>query len=356
MENFKLLSFLCLPMQRRTFLHTSAALAAGFYAPRFMNKNNDPIIGHGDFRYKINLDWGKQDPAKYPVNDCHEMVFDKQGRIILVTNETRNNILIFNKDGKVLDAWGTEFPGGHGLTLHDEGGEEMLYIADYERHEVVKTTLKGKVVQTFGFPAEAGKYKSKEEFKPTETAIAPNGDVYIADGYGQDWIVQYGADGKLKNTFGGKGTSPGNLNNAHGIALDTRDPAHPCLLVTSRVENKLKRFSLTGDYLSEVVLSGAYICRPVVRGENVFFAVLISKLPWDSQSGFVCILDKNNQVVSCPGGSLPEAGKSDEKYPMYQTVQVFKHPHDVLPDADGNLYVAQWNAGKVYPGRLERTR
>ena len=341
-------------MHRRTFLQTSATLAAGFSAPGFLRKIADPVIGHGDFRFKINLDWGKQDPAQYPVNDCHEMAMDRQGRIILATNETRNNILVFNKDGRVLDAWGTEFPGAHGLTLHDEGGEEMLYIADYERHEVVKTTLKGRVLQTFGWPADSGKYDSNTEFRPTETAIAPNGDVFVADGYGKDWVAHYDAAGRLKNIFGGKLGLPDSLYNAHGIAVDARDPANPCLLVTSRVENCVKRFSFDGKILGTITLSGAYICRPVVQGENVFFAVLISKLPWDSQSGFVCILDKNNQVVSCPGGSLPENGAPDAKNPMYQTIQVFKHPHDVLPDADGNLYVAQWNSGKVYPARLER--
>lgn len=343
-------------MHRRKFLHTSAILIAACCGQSFTGKSKNPVIGHGDFRYHIHLDWAQPaDPSKYPVNDCHEMVFDRKGRILLITNETRNNILIFNKDGKILEAWGTEFPGGHGLTLVDEGGEEMLYIADYERHEVVKTTLQGRVIQTFGFPADSGKYQSKEEFKPTETAVAPNGDVFIADGYGQDWVVQYGADGQLKRLFGGKGAQTDNLNNAHGVALDTRDPANPALLVTSRVENTLKRYSLEGRLLSTVHLPGAYICRPVVHGENVFFAVLISKLPWDSQSGFVCILDKNNRVVSCPGGSGPHYDAQGVLEPMYQTVKVFKHPHDVLPDADGNLYVAQWNAGKVYPARLERT-
>lgn len=341
-------------MQRRHFLHNSLALAAGAPFAGFLRKNADPLIGHGDFRYKINLDWGKQDPARYPVNDCHEMAMDRRGRIILATNETRNNILIFNKDGKVLDAWGTEFPGAHGLTLHDEGGEEMLYLADYERHEVIKTTLQGKVLQTFGWPADSGKYASNAEFRPTETAVAPNGDVYIADGYGKDWVVHYDAAGRLKNIFGGKLGLPDSLYNAHGIAIDTRDPANTTLLVTSRVENAVKRFSLDGQLLGTIPLPGAYICRPVVRGENVFFAVLISKLPWDSQSGFVCILDRDNKVVSCPGGNLPAKGRPEPAEPMYQTIRVFKHPHDVLPDADGNLYVAQWNAGKVYPARLER--
>ena len=52
------------------------------------------------------------------------MVQDKKGRIILLTNETKNNILIYNK-GKLLETWGHDFPGAHGLTLHNENGQNF---------------------------------------------------------------------------------------------------------------------------------------------------------------------------------------------------------------------------------------
>lgn len=335
-------------MDRRKFNKT--LLLFGALAPlhRFVPKQ-ETVIGHGDFRYRVDAGWCRANMQTHPVKDCHEMALDKRGRIFMTTNDTRNNILIFNKDGEVTGAWGTEYPGAHGLTLHDENGTEFLYITDYERHEVIKTTLEGRVVQVFSWPDETGLYKAKTEFKPTETAVAPNGDVYVADGYGQDYILVYGQDGKVKRFFGGKGDAEANLNNAHGVALDLHRSGQPEVLVSSRVQNTLKRYTSEGAYLGSVELPGAYICRPVVHGMEVYFAVLISTLPWDSRSGFLCVLDQQNKVISVPGGALPRKEQG-----MYQTVQVFQHPHDVLLDPDGNLFVAQWNSGGVYPIRLTR--
>jgi peptidylamidoglycolate lyase len=332
-------------MNRRKFIEQSMLISVGFS----LGAKPEPIIGHGEFQYKIDSNWCKADPSQHPVTNCHELVLDKKGRIFMTTDNTKNNILVFNNDGLVVDAWGHEYPGAHGLTLHDENGEEFLYITDYERHEVIKTTLNGRVVQVFGWPEEAGLYANKSEFSPTETAIAPNGDLFVADGYGKDYIVHYGQNGQLKSIFGG----PNELKNAHGIALDTRNAGNPGWLITSRADNTLKRYSLEGKLIESIAMPGAFICRPVVKGAEVYFAVLIAELPWDSGTGYVCILDKNNRVISAPGGSMPKY-QNEHLQPLYQTIRVFKHPHDVLVDADDNLLVSQWNSGNVYPIKLTR--
>lgn len=343
---------------RRNFLKTTSKAMAGtavvpwFTILKKREKLSDFIIGHNDYQYKIDLNWGALNSSFYPVKDCHEIVQDPQGRIIVLTNHTQNNVLIYDKSGKLLDVWGKDYPGAHGLTISDEGGESFLYIADNERHEVIKTTLDGQEVMVLSWPEESGRYESATQYIPTETAVAPNGDIYVADGYGAQHILHYNEKGKLKNIFGGRGEGDNYFDNAHGICIDTRT-RKPTLLITARQRNQLKRFSLKGKHLETIDLPGAYLCRPVVDDANVYMAVLISREPWDSQSGYICILDEQNRVVSNPGGSMPKY-KNDQLQQMYQTVKVFQHPHDVCVDDDKNLYVAQWNSGNTYPIKLVR--
>lgn len=339
---------------RRKFLKTGGAAFLGLAIPFQSNarwEDKDLIVGHGDYRYKVNMNWGRLDAKKYPVKDCHEMVYTKEGHIIMLTNEVKNNIIVYNKDGKLVKTWGSNYPGAHGLTLSDEGGEEFLYITDTERHEVIKTDLKGKEVMILPFPRASKHYVNASEYLPTETAIASNGDIYVADGYGGQYILNYDSNGRLKKVFGGPGSGRDQFHNAHGIAIDTRH-GRERLLVTARSQNKLKYFSLEGKYETTIDLKGAFICRPVIHRESIYLATIWSG-EGRANTGFVTILNKEDRVVSAPGGCIPKYRKRKLE-PMYQTTQVFSHPHDVCVDEDENIYVCQWNAGKSYPIKLTR--
>ncbi|MDX1906435.1 MAG: 6-bladed beta-propeller [Bacteroidia bacterium] len=349
-------------MNRRSFLATGtqAAIAAtalsGFTLLRHTPDPESEIIGHGHFRYKVHRDWGTQDAARFPVDNCHEMILDNRGRLIMITDDTRNNILIYDRSGKILDAWGTAFPGGHGLTHWDAGGEEFLFISDFTRGEIIKTTLDGRVLMTLGHPSTVGAYQPGDGYHPTETAIGPNGDIYVADGYGSQYVLQYTATGEFVRKFGGWGSGDAQFDTAHGVCIDTRSAAGPTLLVTSRVHNAFKRFTLDGQYLETIWLPGAFVCRPVIHGRMLYAGVCWSRLRYLNQtdnSGFVTILDDQDRVVSNPGGTAP-VYKKGELQLMVQATPVFKHCHDVCIDNDDNIYVCQWNADKTYPIKLAR--
>lgn len=375
---------------RRKFLRQTAATAAAVVTvsslgatpaeagriKEFNIKHNsmqleDTLVGHGGFRYKVDQGWAKLSVASTPLLNCHEMVQDRKGRLIMLGDCARNNILIFDKSGKLLDHWGNAFPGGHGLTISHEGEEDFLYITDCgyfqdrngnwgsQAGQVVKMTLDGRLVFAIGHPWTIGIYKENEPFRPTETAVAPNGDIFVADGYGSDYIIQYDRHGKYIRHFGGRNNAnkEHNLVNAHGVAVDTRNANSPTVICTSREENCFKVYSMDGKFIKRIDTPGMYVCRPVIDGKNLYAGVCWSKDAAgnrQSDTGFVTILDENNKVVSCPGGNEPIYKNNVLQPVMQASTRVFRHGHDVCVDDEKNLYVCQWNASHTGPVKLTR--
>lgn len=144
-----------------------------------------------------------------------------------------------------------------------------------------------------------------------DAVVALNGDIYVADGYGSQWVLQYDRHGRFIRKFGGaEDPNPeARLKNSHGISIDLRNPAEPLLLVSSRNENKLKVFTLEGEFVENIDLPGAFCGQAVVHGEELYVGACWSKSEGTGKrlqnSGFVLVLDKNNRVVSCPGGTEP---------------------------------------------------
>jgi peptidylamidoglycolate lyase len=341
-------------MKRRNFVKSSTLSAFGLIITKDLFSNSKvPVYGHNEMTYTLNTQWGALNPVKTPVNDCHEMVQDAKGRILLLTNETKNNVIIYNKSGSYIESWGTDFPGAHGLTIQNTGKEDFLFITDTAKHQVYKTTIDGKILLKIDAPADIPVYKKKEAFVPTETAVLENGEFYVADGYGAQHILHYDEKGVLKNSFGGKGEGDEFLDNAHGICIDYRKST-PTLIITDRTRNAFKRFSLDGKLMEIIHLPGACVCRPVIKGDYLYAAVLRSPSLSEADSGFVTILNKENKVVSNLGGSAPkyENGKLN---PLSQAEKIFKNPHDVCVDDEGSIYVAQWASGKVYPYKFTRS-
>jgi peptidylamidoglycolate lyase len=349
-------------MHRREFIKSSGVVATTLFSPfQIIHKTTrlaEEILGHGDYTYRLERDWGKLDENKFPVNNCHEMVMDRAGRMILLTDHPKNNVLIYNQSGKLLVSWTLNFAGAHGLTIHDEGGDQFLYITDPSTGAVVKTDLKGKILLSLDSPLKTGNYIEHAPYKPTETTIGPNGDIYVADGYGSQFVLQYSAKGEFIRKFGGDSfLQQDKFKQVHGVTLDTRDKNNPTLLCSERIKNTIKRFSLDGKFIEDIYLPGAFISRVVINDQNIYSGVCfgMTKDNYNMQMnlGFVTILDKNNKVISNPGGKKP-VYLDGKLQMMTQDKPTFKHCHDVCVDQDKNLYVCQWNAGKVYPSKLHR--
>ena len=192
--------------RRQIFATAAAAFATPHIRAQSKTSLQGAVIGHGAHRYQVDLEWCKADRAKHPVKNCHEMVMDSQKRLFMITDEARNNILVFDKAGSVLDAWTLKLRSGHGLSLDTTGGAEHLILCDPAGGAVIKTTLDGKEVLRLPHAKDCGAYDATMKYAPTEAVTAPNGDFYVADGYGSQFILHFDAQGKYLRKFGGQST------------------------------------------------------------------------------------------------------------------------------------------------------
>lgn len=346
-------------VDRRDFLLSlSSAMVA--LSARGLAQSQDPatgaaVLGQGKYRWRVVPGWGVLD-AETPVNDCHAMVQTKDGRIFLLTNETKNNVIIYDRAGKLLGKWGTEFPGAHGFTLLVEGGKEFFYITDHDRHQFFKTTPDGKILRTWDYPEKSGKYANAGEFKPTHVALAPDGGFFVVDGYGKSWCHRYDKKGDWVKCFGGDEDGGANLACAHGAWVDTRDPKK-LLWITSRSESKLKRYTLDGKLVDVLELPGSQPNFIVPFGDHTIIPCLKgnSGLAGQPENGFLCILDADRKVISNLAAPAPEY--SDGKLAnLGADTKLFTYPHGMLIDDEKCIYVAQWNSGRTYPIKLEPVR
>jgi hypothetical protein len=330
------------------------------------------IIGHNSLRYRVNREWSQADRAIAPVTNAHAMIEDREGQIYLVTDDMANAFIVYEKDGTFVRSFGSELKGGHGVDLITVDGEELLIHVDsgwhqtkpsaweWERTNGGITLLRkdGTIVRRLPSPHDLGIFTADERYQPCDVAVTPDNDILIVDGYATDRVLQFKPDGTLVRVWGGHHPGdPGHLQNAHGISIDTSNPAQPKVWVSSREENKLKAFTLEGEWLETIDLPGAFAGQAFFAGGKLYTGVCWSKENGDGErlpeSGFVLVLDQaNHRVLSAPGGTEPTY-VDDVLQPMHQALPLFTHVHDLYVDSSGDIYVGEWNSGNRYPYKLE---
>lgn len=342
---------------RRTFLQQIGAAAATLGAPAILGATDKagtklPVVSAGEHSYEVHHDWGQLPPGlKY--GNTHGVVEDANGLIYVhhtvgTGSERQESMVVFDRKGAFVRAWGPEFAGGaHGLHIQREGREEFLYLCDTKRAVVVKTTLKGETVWSLGYPNESAQYAPGADgkpikYSPTNVAIAPNGDVYVGDGYGSSYINQYSKDAKFIRTFGGKGKAAGQLDCPHGLIVDTRGAA-PELMVADRGNRRIQIFSLDGRHL-RFVEGLTHPCHFHAHKGVMVVPDLFAR---------VTLLDAKNAIVGHLGEAgidswKPIRGGPREQFPAGK----FVCPHGACFDSEGNIFVAEW----VEVGRVSRLR
>ena len=320
----------------------------------------DTIFGQGDFRYRLIEGWAAEALQKVSVKNGHAMAIDKQGRILFLTDDPKNNLVILAADGTLIAHWTARMPGAHGMTLTEEDGKEVLYITDTVLHEVRKLTLTGEEIAQYPWPESSGLYTTAAEYKPSKVIMLPAGGFCVFDGYGKDYVHQYNAARERVRSWGGNlGDGENQLAHfgPHGGGMDLRDPGHPVLLVCMSDKLEVKRFTPEGQFIDKFPMPGGNPRDAVFFGEYLFIPHLSDNWPADKNApGFVSVLDRHNRIISNIGASAPEYDATGALKPMKSLGAPFIHPHGIAVDGDGNLYVAQF-ASKAAPLlKFERLR
>lgn len=333
------------------------------------------VLGHNGLKYQVDLGWAKADPNIAPVINSHALAESRDGLIYVVTDHPKNAFVVFKKDGTFVRSFGEGLVGGHGIEIFEKEGEEFLIHVDCGWHfeaegwnatpkngRVTILKMDGTIVKSLPTPYEMGIGEAGDKkFMPCDVAVTPQGTILIADGYATDFVYEMTMSGELVRRWGGKAEGdPANLSNAHGISLDLSDANQPLVWVPSRSENKLKAFTLEGEFVETIDLPGAYAGQLFFRDDKIYTAVCWSKEKGTdkrlSQSGFLLVLDrKTKRVLSAPGGSQP-IYKEGKLQPLHQTSKTFIHGHDLYVDSEGAIYFGEWNADRRYPAKLTPVR
>jgi DNA-binding beta-propeller fold protein YncE len=329
---------------------TAATLIQAKSVNRKNNSRNNGsaiVMGTGNHRYEWVSGWVKL-PAEMKLGNMHGAVQSDTKGLIYISAEGENAVLVFDQNGKFIRGfgkeWKTDKPGDgvHGMQLVRENGREYLYLTHLGRHEFAKITLTGEVIWVKGYPEQSGVYTKADEFKPTGIAVAPNGDFYVTDGYGKNYVHRYNAKGEYQNSWGGKSSGPketaedGKFNTPHAILIDLRG-VQPTVLVTDRANSRLQWFSLEGKHLKTLPGTGDLLRLPAVlhqRGTDIVVGDL---------SGRVSIFDKNNDLVTHLGDNVDPKKRATNKITPDQWLDgQFVSPHGICWDRNGNLYIEEW--------------
>jgi hypothetical protein len=302
------------------------------------------IVGSGDHTYEWVDDWGDLPEGK-KFGNTHSVVQAADGRMLIHNaSPTGDCTCIFDPDGKFISSWGTEYKrGAHGMDLRNEDGKDFLYLSTTDQHKVVKTTLDGEVVLTLEFPKQAVNVKDEKEildytsaakFKPTFVALRDNGDFYVADGYGSNFIHRYNIKGEYMQSWGGTGSEPGKLNCPHGIWVDSRTPDQHLLVVADRGNQRLQWFTFDGKFVKLKTDDLRHPCMFDQRNGELLVPDI---------DGRVTLLDANNKLIAHLGDNPNKSQWFNNGVKKTDTTAgIFCTPHSARFDSQGNIFVVEW--------------
>ncbi len=308
-----------------------------------VNHGNEATISSGQFRYRATAEWARW-PRDWQILEVAAVATDSRDRVF-VFSRGDHPVAVFEPGGELLFSWGEGlFTRPHGFWI---GPDDVVYCTDDLDHTVRKFTPDGRLLLTLGTSGQPSDTGAKSlDYRtirragppfhyPTNLAIAPSGELYISDGYGNARIHKFTADGKLLASWGEPGAGNGQFQVPHGLAVDQQGT----VFVADRENSRIQLFSPGGEYLS----AWTDVARPcdvaIDEGGRVYVAELGHMAgrwpgwgppPTGATGGRVSIFNSSGKLLARFGGGQQPCAAGD-----------FFAPHDIWLDSRGDFYVAE---------------
>jgi len=274
-----------------------------------------------------------------------DIAISAAGEVYASVMDPKAGVQVYGKDGKWLRNVPNAPSDFHGFVIHkDADGTEYIYGPRLGGGNILKLTLDGKEVLNIPSSAIPDDFKVKtKEGKPrvalTGMDVAPDGDLYVTDGYASSYVHRFDKTGKHIKSFGGK-KAPYNFTTLHKIAVDTRfTPIR--IIACDREAMRVVHLSTDGELLGVVakdLLAPAAIC---VQGDYA----LVGEI-----RGAVSVLDKEGKLVTKVSINTEkgETGTNQTK-PEKWRPGIVTAPHGVAFNANGDIFVSEYSIfGRIH--------
>ncbi len=266
--------------------------------------------------YKVVLDFPRW-PAGMKCGAVSAVAISSAGEVI-VGHRSGPPISVFSKEGDHIRSFGENvFNAIHGVRVDKD---DQIWATDMTRHIVVKMDVRGRVLMTVGerdVPGEDGKHFNR----PTDVAVAPNGDFFVSDGYGNSRIVKFDGKGNFIKAWGHRGVGKGLFHLPHAIVLN--DQGQVC--VADRENNRIQIFDAEGGFSRQI--EG---CTPYGLGLGSDGKLYIA----DGRAHKVLRMTQAGAIETSWGTKGSAPGE-------------FNMPHGIAVGSDGSVYVAEINGERL---------
>lgn len=234
-------------------LVTAAVLLLGGAGQICLDNPYDPQPGWG--KLPDGRTWGATS-AIYPANDGrHVWVAERCGANVCVGSDV-DPILLFDLEGNLVRSFGAGlFAWPHGMHVDKDDNVWVTDAVGYAPvpegwgHVVYKFSPEGELLMTLGQRGVSGDGENTFR-KPNDVVVAPNGDIFVADGHGSapgepvnNRIVRFAADGTYLGEFGVSGSGRGEIDEPHAIAMDSAGR----LFVADRQNSRIQIYDQQGN-------------------------------------------------------------------------------------------------------------